>query len=138
MVQWLPNTNILYYAAQDWELTSARDARSEASMDTHQDTSGTLPTAQEVIAAVDAHSHPNNELSSTLCGSSSVATAAGTNADAAVASADTANASAGAEVASANAAVSEDPVAPASISTTLINELLESGGHTPEPTQQQQ
>lgn len=86
-------------------------------MDAHQETSGALPTAEEVLAAIEAHADPSDEPSGILRGSSSAATAAVENAE---------------------EAVSEAPNAPASVTTTIINELLESGGHRPEPVLQQQ
>jgi hypothetical protein len=107
--------------AQDWELTSAREARSETSdMEAQQVISGALPTARELVAAFQTNLDLRDEHSGILRGSTLAAdstTVAAANAD---------------------AVVSEAPNTPMSISTTIINEIVESIVHKPAPMQQWQ
>lgn len=107
--------------AQDWELTSAREARSETSdMEAQQVISGASPTARELVAAFQTNldlrdEHPGILRGSTLAADSTTVAAA-----------------------DADAVVSEAPNTPMSISTTIINEIVESVVHQPAPMQQQQ
>lgn len=91
-------------------------------MEAQQVTSGALPTAREFIAAIQANAGPIGEPSGTLHPRGNSPAADSTTVAAA----------------NADAAASEAPNAPASVTTTIINELLESGVPMPAPMQQQQ
>jgi hypothetical protein len=89
-------------------------------MEAQQVTSGALPTARELAAAFQTHLYLRDEHPGILRGSTLAADSTS------VAAAD------------ADAAVSKAPKTPMSISTTVINEILESVVHRPAPMQQQQ
>lgn len=121
VAQGAQSIQLCFNGVQDWELTSGGcdkdDAISETSdMQANQDSLGKLPTAQEVLAAIEAQS--GSEQPSMIVPRGSGIAAADGDAAAAV----------------------EAPIAgaPASVTTSIINEFLESGGHRPEQAQQQQ